>query len=91
VFTILCVGVSIRICVVLYYVIFCFFIFLLRIGNFDSVFMYSIGVGVYSIAGVTCIRIEIEILLGLLLLLGRGLVRVFLSFCPPSARVENSR
>jgi len=54
VFTILYVGVSIRICGVLYYMIFCFFIFLLRIGGFISVFMYSI-------AGVTCIRIEMMI------------------------------
>lgn len=59
-FTILCVGVSIRIGILLYYVIFCFFIFLLRIGGFDSVFMYSI-------AGVTCIRIEMMIVLVLLL------------------------
>jgi hypothetical protein len=72
VFTILCVGVSIRICTVLYYVIFCFFIFLLRIGEFDSVFVYSIGVGVYSIAGVTCIRIEIVIMLVLLLVVRAG-------------------
>jgi hypothetical protein len=60
VFTILCVGVSIRICGVLYYMIFCFFIFLLRIGIFISVFMYSI-------AGVTCIRIDMMIMLVLLL------------------------
>ena len=53
-FTILCVGVSIRICTVLYYVIFCFFIFLLRIGCF-------ISGGMYSIVGVTCIRIEMMI------------------------------
>ena len=53
-FTIICVGVSIRICTVLYYGIFCFFIFLLRIVVFDSVF-------VYSIVGVTCIRIEMMI------------------------------
>ena len=53
-FTILCVGVSIRICMLIYYGIFCFFIFILRIGIFISVCMYSI-------AGVTCIRIEMMI------------------------------
>ena len=61
-FTILCVGVSIRICTVLYYGIFCFFIFLLRIVVFDSVF-------VYSIVGVTCIRIEMMIVWMLLLVI----------------------
>ena len=84
-FTILCVGVSIRIDMVLYYVIFCFFIFLLRIGGFDSVFVYSIGVGVYSIAGVTCIRIEMTIMLVLLLVVRAGASSgVFWCFVPPS-------
>ena len=51
---------SIRIGVVLYYVIFCFLMFKLRFGCF-------IIVGVYSIVGVTCIRIEMMIM-GVLLL-----------------------
>jgi len=53
-------------------VIFCFFIFLLRIGIFISGGMYSIGVGVYSIVGVTCIRIEMMIMLVLLLVVRAG-------------------